>query len=359
MDIFAQHAKTREGKLQVELALNIYRKPRLTRMWTHLERQSGAGGVGLRGPGESQLEIDKRLVRDRIITLKRAIDGVQKQRQIHRRGRDNLGLPIIALIGYTNAGKSTLLNYLTRAGVLAESMLFATLDPTTRRVKLPGLKTHPEVLLTDTVGFIQALPTQLVAAFRATLEEVKEADVLVHVMDVSNPVWSKQENAVLQVLEEMDIGDKPIIRLWNKIDTPGLAAEDLKYEAAGEELSVAISSITGDGMEDFVAVMEEALSSLLEPIECIIPYSKGLEMNMIHEVGAVEIIDYREEGTYVIARVPKALAMRLEPYYIKDDLDNTSQIIETDSSDDNEIDWTTIGRGRHPKFSYQDEEDND
>ncbi|KAL7450833.1 hypothetical protein ACHAWC_002694, partial [Mediolabrus comicus] len=173
LDIFAQHAKTREGKLQVDLALHEYRKPRLTRMWTHLERQSGAGGVGLRGPGETQLEVDKRILRDRILVLKGKIDDVQKQRDLHRRGRRRGGLPVLAIVGYTNAGKSTLLNSLTRAGILAENILFATLDPTTRRVKLPGYKTHPEVLLTDTVGFIQKLPTQLVAAFRATLEEVK------------------------------------------------------------------------------------------------------------------------------------------------------------------------------------------
>jgi len=182
LDIFAQHAKTREGKLQVDLALHEYRKPRLTKMWTHLERQSGSGGVGLRGPGETQLEVDKRILRDRILVLKDKIDMVQKQRDLHRRGRKRGGLPVLALVGYTNAGKSTLLNCLTRAGILAEDILFATLDPTTRRVKLPGYKTHPEVLLTDTVGFIQKLPTQLVAAFRATLEEVKEADVLVHIM---------------------------------------------------------------------------------------------------------------------------------------------------------------------------------
>lgn len=182
LDIFAQHARTREGKLQVDLALHEYRKPRLTRMWTHLERQSGSGGVGLRGPGETQLEVDKRILRDRILVLKEKIDMVQKQRDLHRRGRRRGGLPVLALVGYTNAGKSTLLNCLTKAGILAEDILFATLDPTTRRVKLPGYKTHPEVLLTDTVGFIQKLPTQLVAAFRATLEEVKEADVLVHIM---------------------------------------------------------------------------------------------------------------------------------------------------------------------------------
>ena len=213
LDIFAQHAKTREGKLQVDLALHEYRKPRLTRMWTHLERQSGAGGVGLRGPGETQLEVDKRILRDRILVLKDKIDGVQKQRDLHRRGRKKGGLPVLALVGYTNAGKSTLLNCLTRAGILAEDILFATLDPTTRRVKLPGYKTHPEVLLTDTVGFIQKLPTQLVAAFRATLEEVKEADVLVHLVDVSNPSWRKQELSVTNVLEEIGAGDSKCARL--------------------------------------------------------------------------------------------------------------------------------------------------
>jgi GTP-binding protein HflX len=207
LDIFAQHAKTREGKLQVDLALHEYRKPRLTRMWTHLERQSGAGGVGLRGPGETQLEVDKRILRDRILVLKGKIDDVQKQRDLHRRGRKRGGLPVLAIVGYTNAGKSTLLNSLTRAGILAENILFATLDPTTRRVKLPGYKTHPEVLLTDTVGFIQKLPTQLVAAFRATLEEVKEADVLIHLVDVSNPCWRKQEMSVTNVLEEIGAGD--------------------------------------------------------------------------------------------------------------------------------------------------------
>ena len=207
LDIFAQHAKTREGKLQVDLALHEYRKPRLTRMWTHLERQSGAGGVGLRGPGETQLEVDKRILRDRILVLKGKIDDVQKQRDLHRRGRKRGGLPVLAIVGYTNAGKSTLLNSLTRAGILAENILFATLDPTTRRIKLPGYKTHPEVLLTDTVGFIQKLPTQLVAAFRATLEEVKEADVLIHLVDVSNPCWRKQEMSVTNVLEEIGAGD--------------------------------------------------------------------------------------------------------------------------------------------------------
>merc|ERR1712232_1031986 len=301
----------REGKLRVDLALHEYRKPRLTRMWTHLERQSGAGGVGLRGPGESQLEIDKRLLRDRIIVLKRKIDDVQKQRDLHRRGRARTGIPVLSLVGYTNAGKSTLLNFLTRAGVMAESMLFATLDPTTRKVQLPGLKTHPSVLLTDTVGFVRKLPTHLVAAFRATLEEVQEADVLIHVIDVSNPVWEKQERAVRTVLSGIGV-DKPIVRVLNKVDL--LEPEDaeyLEYEAAFSDHTVAVSALYGHGLQDFVAVVEEALSDLLVPIEMEIPYSKGHEVSIIHEQGNVETLDYRPNGTYVLARVPAKIANRL------------------------------------------------
>lgn len=342
LDIFAQHAKTREGKLQVDLALHEYRKPRLTKMWTHLERQSGAGGVGLRGPGESQLEIDKRLVRDRIIVLKKKIDDIQKQRSIHRRGRKRTGLPILSIVGYTNAGKSSLLNYLTRAGVMAESMLFATLDPTTRRVKLPGHKTHPEVLLTDTVGFIQKLPTNLIAAFRATLEEVEEADVLVHVIDVSNPTWEKQERAVKAVLSEIGVDDKPIVRVLNKIDLlDDEDAEYLKYEAAFSDNTVAVSALHGDGLQDFVAVVEEALSDLLVPVEMVIPYNKGDELNSIHEQGSVETIDYRPEGTYVLARVPSSIANRLAQFSV------SREEVVVSAEDDDEIDWVAIGRGRH------------
>lgn len=350
LDIFAQHAKTREGKLQVDLALHEYRKPRLTRMWTHLERQSGAGGVGLRGPGETQLEVDKRLVRDRIIVLKQKIDDVQKQRAMKRRARDRMGLPVLSLVGYTNAGKSTLLNYLTRAGVMAESILFATLDPTTRKVKLPGYKTHPEVLLTDTVGFIQKLPTQLVAAFRATLEEVNEADVLIHVIDVSNPTWEKQEAAVLSVLEEIGAGEKAIVRVLNKIDLiEPEEAEYLKYEASTSPYhTVALSALQGEGMQDFVSVVEDALAELLVPIEIELPYSKGDELHAIHEQGNVEVVDYRESGTYVRALVPQAVANRLECYRSSPNDPRKSSADPKPISDRNiDIDWAAIGRGRH------------
>jgi len=320
-------------------------------MWTHLERQSGAGGVGLRGPGESQLEIDRRLVRDRIIVLKRKIDDIQKQRTIHRRGRKRAGLPLLSLVGYTNAGKSSVLNSLTRAGVMAESMLFATLDPTTRKVKLPGESTHPEFLLTDTVGFIQKLPTNLVAAFRATLEEVQEADVLVHVIDVANPSWDKQERAVRAVLTDMGVGDKPVVRVLNKIDLlDDEDAEMLRYEAAFAENTVAVSALYGEGMEDFVEAVEDALNSMLTAIELVIPYSDGQEMNVIHEQGVVETIDYRTEGTYVLGRVPPAIANRLQKYSINQDEQQSQQnTATTNSNSDDEIDWAALGRGRHSK----------
>lgn len=366
LDIFSQHAKTREGKLQVDLALHEYRKPRLTKMWTHLERQSGAGGVGLRGPGESQLEIDRRLIRDRIIVLQKKIDRIQKRRELHRKGRRTKGnLPILALVGYTNSGKSTLLNFLTRAGVLSENILFATLDPTTRKVKLPGYKTHPEVLLTDTVGFIQSLPTMLIAAFRATLEEVSEADLLIHVVDITNPQWRKQEQSVIDTLEEIGGGTKRMVRVFNKIDLieSNEDRESLKYEALDmEQMSVAVSALTGEGMEDFVSVVEDALSGMLIPVELLIPYSKGEDLNKIHEVGVVEVIDYREEGTYVQAKLPEALANRLRPYDVN--AASTTYSSSTDDNDSNssgageeeEIDWAALSKGRHPKKKKLDAE---
>ena len=226
-------------------------------------------------------------------------------------------------------------------------MLFATLDPTTRKVKLPGLKTHPEVLLTDTVGFIQKLPTHLVAAFRATLEEVREADVLVHVIDISNPSWKKQERAVNAVLADIGAADKPVVRVLNKIDLVNhVDAEYYRREASLTDMTVVVSALHGDGIGDFVSVVEDAMSELLESIEVIIPYSKGDELNSVHEQGNVEVVDYREQGTYVRAFVPKSIANRLAPYSIRKpqspfiDGNNKKMMFDTD-------DWVAIGRGRH------------
>lgn len=345
LDIFAQHAKTREGKLQVNLALHEYRKPRLTKMWTHLERQSGAGGVGLRGPGEKQLEMDQRIIKDRIQVLQKKIDNVQKQRQLHRRKRKSNSLPILSLVGYTNAGKSTLLNFLTRAGVMAENILFATLDPTTRRVKLPGYKTHPEVLLTDTVGFIQKLPTNLINAFRATLEEVQDADVIIHVIDVTHSAWRQQEASVEKVLNDIKVSkDVPVIRVLNKIDQlDPEEAEELKYKVALEETpTVAVSALTGDGMQDFVAVVEDVLSEFLVPCHFEIPYDKGEELNLIHEIGNVDTIDYRATGTYVYCRVPKSLANRLKPYCVEPALTSFDSDNEIEENDD----WAILDHER-------------
>ena len=354
LDIFAQHARTREGQLQVELALHMYRLPRLTKLWTHLERQGGGsgggnGGVGLRGPGERQLEVDRRLLRERITALKKQIEEVKKHRSIHRRRRRKMGLPVIALVGYTNAGKSTLLNFMSSSSVYAENMLFATLDPTTRKCRLPGLKVHPDVLFTDTVGFIQKLPTNLVAAFRATLEEVEDADILVHVVDISNPrLWRKQKKSVDATLAEMGMSSKPTVVVWNKMDVAsspdiGYVPEDrLRFEAARRTMTVACSALTGDGMGDFVATIETALQrALMTPVEALLPYQgEGSSLlSLCHTQGAIEAEEYRENGVLVMANVPVELANRMAPYSIVEGVESKEK--------SEEIDWVALGRGRH------------
>jgi GTP-binding protein HflX len=213
LDIFARRARTREGRLQVELAQYQYLLPRLAGQWSHLERLEGA--IGTRGPGETQLETDRRLVRDRIARLKREIESVRRQRALYRRRRERAGVPVVALVGYTNAGKSTLMRALSGADVFTEDKLFATLDPLTRRVKLSERRS---VLLSDTVGFIQKLPAQLVAAFRATLEELSAADVLVHVVDITHPDAAQQGETVLKTLRELELAEKPVVTALNKVD---------------------------------------------------------------------------------------------------------------------------------------------
>lgn len=314
LDIFAQHAHTKEGQLQVELAQLEYRLPRLTRMWTHLARQAGGraggdtGGVGLRGPGEAQIEVDRREIGRKITKLKREIEEVRTHRKQHRRRRKRSGIPVVAIVGYTNAGKSTLLNALSNASVVAQDQLFATLDPTTRRVHLPEGR---EALFTDTVGFIQRLPHDLVASFRATLEEVQEANILVHIVDITHEKAEAQMETVEEVLEDLGVAHKTVVVAWNKID---LAENPQKWRelAARQPNTVAISARTGEGIEDLLGRVEQLLKDMLVEIRLEIPYTDGDLLNAIHEQGIVENEDHGPNGTLVHAYVPQSLANRLD-----------------------------------------------
>ena len=326
LDIFAQRAQTREGRLQVEVALLEYRLPRMTRMWTHLSRQTGGsgsgggggaagtgGGVGLRGPGETQIEIDRRRARDRIAMLKGDLQKVHEQRELYRDRRRGHEVPIVAIVGYTNAGKSTLLNTLTDAGKLAEDKLFATLDPTTRRVRLPSGR---EILVTDTVGFINNLPTTLVAAFRSTLEEIGEADIILHVLDITHPNAAEQAQATKQVLDDLGVGDKPTITALNKIDrfdegvVPGELARDLDLP----DDVVPISAENRIGFDGLLEQIEHLLDRELVPVAATIPYAKNVLVDLFRREGRVEGLAYNEHGTAISGQLPPRLLARFRPY---------------------------------------------
>ncbi|MCS6846790.1 MAG: GTPase HflX [Anaerolineae bacterium] len=317
LDIFAQHASTREGALQVELAQYEYRKPRLTRQWTHLARQagggagrSGTGGVGLRGPGETQLEIDRRRIDERIAKLKRELEEVRKQRAQHRAQRKRAEIPVVAIVGYTNAGKSTLLNAIAKADVLAEDKLFATLDPTTRRVRLP----HGHLaLFTDTVGFIQKLPTQLVAAFRATLEEITEADALLHVVDITHPNALEQAQTVMDTLKELGAGAKQIVTALNKADR--LSPEQRADLATGVlSEGIFISALRKEGLNELLAEVEAVLFERLVPIRVRLPYKAGDLMALFRREGAVDSELPEERSVLLSGRIPGRLLDVFMPY---------------------------------------------
>ncbi len=311
LDIFAQRARSHEGKMQVELAQLKYRLPRLGGQGLVLSRLGG--GIGTRGPGETKLEVDRRRIRARISEIENAIGNVRKQRALHRKARQAANTPTVALVGYTNAGKSTLLNYLTQAGVLAEDKLFATLDPTTRMVKLPDGK---EVLFTDTVGFIQKLPHQLIAAFRATLEEVVEADLLLHVVDASHPQWEEQREEVFKVLKELKSENKAMLMVYNKIDCIEDTAElkrMLRYEN-----SVAVSAKTGTGIEALLTETERCLTGALEELELLIPYQASASLNDLYRLAQVKKLEHEENGTRVTALVPKEYAAMFAAYLLKE-----------------------------------------
>lgn len=313
LDIFARRAQTHEGRLQVELAQLEYRMNRFTRMWTHLSRQT-MGGVGLRGPGETQLEVDRRRAQERVTLLKEELAEVHAHREQYRQKRRKAGIPIVALVGYTNAGKSTLLNRLTDASVLAENKLFATLDPTTRRIALPSGR---DALLTDTVGFINHLPTQLVAAFRATLEEISEADVLVHVVDLTHPNAEEQAATVRAVLAELNVADKPTVIALNKIDAlGGEVPEDIRAALELPEADVPVSALTGQGLDELLVQVEAALTDTMAQMTVCIPYNHSALVERFHRHGRVASVEYGEQGITVAGLVPQRDAARLERYRI-------------------------------------------
>jgi GTP-binding protein HflX len=316
LDVFAQHAHTREGQLQVELAQYEYRLPRLTRMWAHLARQAGGraggatGGVGLRGPGETQLESDRRLINRHIARLKAELEQVRLHRAQYRRKRRQAAIPTVVIVGYTNAGKSTLFTTLSQADVPVADMLFATLDPTTRRVLLPGGR---EVLFTDTVGFIQKLPTHLVAAFRATLEEIGEADLILHVVDITHRNALQQAAAVAATLKDIGATAAPVVTALNKTDR--LPDPDgTTVVLAGFPNAVAISARSGQGIELLLARIEQVLNAELVSLRVRLPYNQGELLALFHDHGSIRREEYGPQGTLVEGLIPARLSGRFRPF---------------------------------------------
>lgn len=314
LDIFSQRARTREGKLQVELAQLNHLLPRLTRFWTHLSRQKG--GIGMRGgEGESQLEVDRRKVRERIDKIQRDLEMVMRHRDIQRTGRKRNQWPLGSLVGYTNAGKSTLFNAITGASTLSEDKLFATLDPTTRRLRLP---TNQNVLLSDTVGFIRKLPHDLVDAFKATLEEVIEADLLLHVVDISSPQAEEQIEAVNIVLDELGVADKPMMMVFNKIDRVTSVSLAKRFTDQYPN-SIVVSARTGEGFKAFMAELGKQLRPVRDMLVLGIPHSQSDVIARLHEVAQVLERQYNSNEAVIKALVPPDYRAVFEPFIIQGD----------------------------------------
>ncbi len=312
LDIFAQRAQTREGKMQIEMAQLQHILPRLTRFWTHLSRQKG--GIGMRGDGETQLEVDRRRILERISRLRRELEEVKKHRSTQRRGRQRSQWPLVSIVGYTNAGKSTLLNALTGSDVLTEDKLFATLDPTTRRVRLP---TNQNALLSDTVGFIRKLPHQLVDSFKATLEEVVVADLLVHVVDSSNSGAAEQIEAVNEVLKEIDAGDKPMLMVFNKTDL--ISDQNGKLHWLREfEHAVAVSAKKKEGLDELMSELGIMLRPIRSYLQLAIPQGAGQAIARLRAVGQIDEEYYEGDLVHLKVRIPPHLRDEFERYVEKD-----------------------------------------
>ena len=305
LDIFAARASTSEGKIQVELAQLKYRQSRLTGFGTAMSRLGG--GIGTRGPGEKKLEMDRRLIKSRIAQLNRELRDVRRHREVTRESRSRNHIPVAAIVGYTNAGKSTLLNTLTGADILAEDKLFATLDPTTRERKLPG---GQEILLTDTVGFIHKLPHHLIEAFKSTLEEAKYADLILHVADASNPRMDEQMYTVYETLKSLEVGDKPIITVFNKQDK---VEDDKVIRDFHADYTVKISAKTGEGITELLKTIEAVLRNQKVFVERLYSYQEAGKLQVIRKYGELQEEDYREDGIFVRAYVPAEIYSRVYP----------------------------------------------
>lgn len=312
LDIFARRARTREGMLQVELALLSYMMPKLMAVYTKFERQKG--GIGMRGPGETKLETDRRMVRDRIARLNEEIEEVGRHRGQQRASRRKHPFPFASIVGYTSAGKSTLMNRMSGTELLADAMPFATLDPTTRKVDLPE---GYALFLTDTVGFIRNLPTNLVAAFRSTLEEVVFADFLILLIDASHPAWDLQHGSVLETLEALGAGDKPTILVFNKIDL----LDNVARTAMEESMrlwpgSIAMSAHTGEGMDGLIQAIVDQVQSLLGRVVALVPYSESNTIQECYDFGRVLKLEYREDGIYIEAELVHEMRQKFERWPI-------------------------------------------
>lgn len=299
LDIFASRATTREGKIQVELAQLRYRSARLVGLRSSLSRLGG--GIGTRGPGEKKLEMDRRLIHDRISILKSELEDVKRHREVARQQRDKNHVPVAAIVGYTNAGKSTLLNRLTDAGILAEDKLFATLDPTTRNLNLPG---GQQILLTDTVGFIRKLPHHLIEAFKSTLEEAKYSDVILHVVDASNPQMDMQMYVVYETLRDLGVSDKIVVTVFNKMDA---ADPEISLRDITSDYQVKISAKTGEGLLELLSLLETILRNQKIYLEKTYSYKEAGKIQLIRKYGQLLTEEYRDEGIFVSAYVPSEL----------------------------------------------------